>query len=90
MTHDTRQDDPRPVFAIRGYNSVFRRVNSTTCRADPHIGANTAKASSARQNPRSRQRRATGDFCFLEYTRMSQEFLFTSESVSEGHPDKVA
>jgi hypothetical protein len=27
---------------------------------------------------------------FKEFEQMANDFLFTSESVSEGHPDKVA
>jgi S-adenosylmethionine synthetase len=34
--------------------------------------------------------RATVVNCFLQELAMSNEYLFTSESVSEGHPDKVA
>ena len=37
--------------------------------------------------PKPKQR----DLLFLfEVTHMANDFLFTSESVSEGHPDKVA
>ena len=39
--------------------------------------------------PRSRPRSLTGVFIWSR-NKMSREFLFTSESVSEGHPDKVA
>jgi S-adenosylmethionine synthetase len=39
--------------------------------------------------PRSRPRSRFGVF-HLEQTSVSKEYLFTSESVSEGHPDKVA
>src|SRR5690606_27550863 len=44
----------------------------------------------AARNPRSRPRRTNRGFLFFRSGSMSREFLFTSESVSEGHPDKVA
>ena len=48
---------------------------------------NTAKASSA-QTPEPATPLQRG--FLLEQNQMSNEFLFTSESVGEGHPDKVA
>jgi S-adenosylmethionine synthetase len=48
---------------------------------------NTAKASSA-QTPEPATPPQRG--FLLEQNQMSNEFLFTSESVGEGHPDKVA
>src|SRR5512133_2309928 len=46
-----------------------------------------------KRSPKARKAQATQTCCFtfqLELSTMANDFLFTSESVSEGHPDKVA
>src|SRR5512133_2798259 len=46
-----------------------------------------------KRSPKARKAQATRTCCFtfqLELSTMANDFLFTSESVSEGHPDKVA
>ncbi len=51
---------------------------------------NAAKAFAAAQSDDSQPRRRRGLKLFLEHINVANDYLFTSESVSEGHPDKVA
>jgi S-adenosylmethionine synthetase len=71
------------------YNYPIRRVNQDNLQGvrGQKYSLNTAKASSARTpEPATPLQRGF----YLEQDYMSNQFLFTSESVSEGHPDKVA
>jgi S-adenosylmethionine synthetase len=75
---------------VKNYNYHIRRVNQDNLQGGERptkVFRNTAKASSARTpEPATPLQRGF----LLEQKHMSNEFLFTSESVGEGHPDKVA
>src|SRR5690606_16319051 len=64
----------------------------TTCGATPAArpDTSTAKASPLLPDPATPPKNPGGSPRFSRREAMAQEYLFTSESVSEGHPDKVA